>query len=226
MPFIGFSVDNALLYKSPVINGLQLDIETSFGGTDGGDENKANTDRYSAAALTYDRGPLRLVTVLEYMNENSSKGSRDDEIAVTVGGSYDFTAFQLFGWAQYFRGANHIMALSNIGDYPLFTGLDDMRGFAAAVSAKIPTGHGFTDLALSWMDAKVHDDVAAADEDKVGSSLKRFGATIAYEYPLSKSTTAYAAVGVYKDFIDARTNNAPVDDPLSGQAMAGIHINF
>lgn len=111
MPFIGFSVDNALLYKSPVINGLQLDIETSFGGTDGGDENKANTDRYSAAALTYDRGPLRLVTVLEYMNENSSKGSRDDEIAVTVGGSYDFTAFQLFGWAQYFRGANHIMAL-------------------------------------------------------------------------------------------------------------------
>ena len=36
MPFIGFSVDNALLYKSPVINGLQLDIETSFGGTDGG----------------------------------------------------------------------------------------------------------------------------------------------------------------------------------------------
>lgn len=149
MPFIGFSVDNALLYKSPVINGLQLDIETSFGGTDGGDENKANTDRYSAAALTYDRGPLRLVTVLEYMNENSSKGSRDDEIAVTVGGSYDFTAFQLFGWAQYFRGANHIMALSNIGDYPLFTGLDDMRGFAAAVSAKIPTGHGFTDLALS-----------------------------------------------------------------------------
>ncbi len=196
MPFIGFSVDNALLYKSPVINGLQLDIETSFGGTDGGDENKANTDRYSAAALTYDRGPLRLVTVLEYMNENSSKGSRDDEIAVTVGGSYDFTAFELFGWAQYFRGANHIMALSNIGDYPLFTGLDDMRGFAAAVSAKIPTGHGFTDLALSWLDAKVHDDVEAADEDKVGSSLKRFGATIAYEYP------------------------------LSGQAMAGIHINF
>ena len=45
------------------------------------------------------------------MNENSSKGSRDDEIAVTVGGSYDFAAFQLFGWAQYFRGANHIMAL-------------------------------------------------------------------------------------------------------------------
>jgi hypothetical protein len=33
-------------------------------------------------------------------------------------------------------------------------------------------------------------------------------------------------VGVYKDFIDARTSNAPVDDPLSGQAMAGIHINF
>ena len=93
MPFIGFSVDNALMYKSPVINGLQLDIETSFGGTDGGDENKANTDRYSAAALTYDRGPLRLATVLEYMNENSSQGSRDDEIAVTVGGSYDFTAF-------------------------------------------------------------------------------------------------------------------------------------
>lgn len=94
MPFIGFSVDNALLYKSPVINGLQLDLETSFGGTDGGDENKANTDRYSAAALTYDRGPLRLVTVLEYMNENSSKGSRDDEIAVTVGGNC-FRAFRL-----------------------------------------------------------------------------------------------------------------------------------
>ena len=63
------------------------------------------------------------------------------------------------------------MALSNIGDYPLFTGLDDMRGFAAAVSAKIPTGHGFTDLALSWLDAKVHDDVEAADEDNVRTSL-------------------------------------------------------
>ena len=226
MPFIGFSVDNALMYKSPIINGVQFNLETSFGGMDGGDENKANTDRYNAAALTYDCGPLRLVSVLEYMNENSSKGSRDDELTVTIGGSYDFSDFKLFGWAQYFRGANQIMALSNINNYPLFSGLDDMRGFSAAVSAKIPVGHGFTDLAVSYLSAKVHDDVAAADEDNIGNSLKRIGATIAYEYPLSKSTTAYAAVGVYKDLIDARTSNAPVDDPLSGQAMAGIHINL
>ena len=150
------------------------------------------------------------------MNENSSKGSRRaDEIAVTVGGSYDFTAFQLFGWAQYFRGANHIMALSNIGDYPLFTGLARHAGLRRRGFSEDPHRPWFHGSgAFLALDAKVHDDVEAADEDNVGSSLKRFGATIAYEYPLSKSTTAYAAVGVYKDFIDARTSNAPVDDPL------------
>lgn len=228
MPFIGFNVDNALMYKTPVFNGFQLNVEYSFGGMDGGTENTAGTDRYSAAALTYDRGPLRLVGAVEYINENSGTGARTDELALAFGGSMTAAGATLYGWAQWFRGADQVIALSGVENYALFDGLDHVDGWAAALSAKIPAGVGFVDLAVSYMDAEAKDDFTEAQAQKNVRRLKRIGVTAAYEHPLSKTTTLYTSAGVYKDrtTYDAGASDAAARSPLAGQLTAGVHINF
>lgn len=228
MPFIGFNVDNALMYKTPVVNGFQLNVEYSFGGMDGGTENQADTDRYSAAALTYDCGALRLVGSVEYVNENSKAGARTDELALAFGGSVNVNGTTLYGWAQWFRGADQVIALSGVENYALFDGLDHVDGWAAALSAKIPAGVGFVDVALSYMDAEAKDDFTAAQAQTNVRRLKRIGATAAYEYPLSKTTTFYTSAGVYKDrtTYDAGASDAAARSPLAGQVTAGVHLNF
>ena len=92
--------DNTLAYQTPVYSGLQAAAMYSFkadGKSKVGTENKADADRYAAAALRYKAGKAAVVLAGDYtLYSNDTYGDLDNGYSVILGGNYDFGVAKVF----------------------------------------------------------------------------------------------------------------------------------
>lgn len=231
MPFYGFPISNMLQYDSPIFSGFSLHAQHAFGDSDsttGAAEGKSTADRYSSLGLTWDGGRLSLVLMADWMDESTLNKDRHDFWSVIAGGNYRFDGgTALYAWATYFKNANNIMPLPGFGDYSLFDGLDQIKGYSVSLGARIPCRGGSINLWGLYMDADYDDDVSDERAAQIGTDMKRYGLAVGYTYPLSKRTTLYAVAGGYRDSAALTSAGGHrYDDPSTTEVIVGMHHNF
>lgn len=205
-------LDNALLYISPKFAGwqlhaqysLQADIRLDHSSEDGvqnGEEGKASADRYWAVAATYKQGPVDFVAILDSYNWSSDIAANsgyqgvardfDDSLALTAGGSYNFGRLKAYAGVQWFQngwknwiGGGHFK-INTAADTQGAYGQDRyIDGVAVVGGVDFDLGPGRTGIGVAYSDTKS----SLKTDDSRG---KRYGLSLIYTYPLSKTTALY-----------------------------------
>ena len=117
----GMRLDNMVTYQTPTAAGFTGYLQYSFANdTVAGDDNDSranerNSNRYFAAGLTYNNGPLGVVAIYDtlmfrhYSGDNqtapSDQANVGDSRTFTLGGHYDFGVVKLTAYGQYVKGA-------------------------------------------------------------------------------------------------------------------------
>jgi GBP family porin len=231
LPFYGFSISNNVQYDTPTFGGFSLHLQHAFGDSDsstGAVEGKSTADRYSALGITWDGAKLHLVGMADWMDESTLNESQHDFWSLIAGGHYQFDGgTKVYAWATYFKNANNIMALPGFDDYSLFNDLDQIKGYAVSLGAKIPCPRGDLHIWTLYMDADYDDSISEEKASQVGTDLKRYGFALGYTYPLSKRTHIYGVAGGYYDDVKLTTAAGHrYDNPSTTEVMIGIHHNF
>lgn len=195
--------DNTLAYQTPVYSGLQAAAMYSFkadGTSKVGTENKADADRYAAAALRYKAGKAAVVLAGDYtLYSNTTYKDLDNGYSVILGGNYDFDVAKVFAKATYFDNQASITdsfsiikdtrtvvaALAEEGEN--VTLARAFKGWGAELSTAVPAFGGTVLATVGYRDAK--------DVDNSNVKLKRWNAALGYAYAFSKRTSVYAAAG-------------------------------
>ena len=195
--------DNTLAYQTPVYSGLQAAAMYSFkadGTSKVGTENKADADRYAAAALRYKAGKAAVVLAGDYtLYSNTTYKDLDNGYSVILGGNYDFGVAKVFAKATYFDNQASITdsfsiikdtrtvvaALAEEGEN--VTLARAFKGWGAELSTAVPAFGGTVLATVGYRDAK--------DVDNSNVKLKRWNAALGYAYAFSKRTSVYAAAG-------------------------------
>ena len=195
--------DNTLAYPTPVYSGLQAAAMYSFkadGTSKVGTENKADADRYAAAALRYKAGKAAVVLAGDYtLYSNTTYKDLDNGYSVILGGNYDFGVAKVFAKATYFDNQASITdsfsiikdtrtvvaALAEEGEN--VTLARAFKGWGAELSTAVPAFGGTVLATVGYRDAK--------DVDNSNVKLKRWNAALGYAYAFSKRTSVYAAAG-------------------------------
>ncbi len=234
--------DNMITYQTPKFAGVQATFQYSFKGNnvedDGittydpanGREGSASTDRYAAAGLTGDFGPLQAVVTYEYLNYASNgeannvayynKDGVNGQI-ISLGGNYDCGFAKTFVAAQYFKDV-----LEDDVDNAVFGGnrnvFDSYKGYAFALGTIVPVAGGDMTVAYYYRDADAENHYESGLTEKY-EEIKYHGLTAKYEYPLSKRTSVYTGLGYAQEKL--KQDNRTEKDHLY-QAFAGMTHKF
>ena len=122
----GMRLDNMVTYQTPTAAGFTGYLQYSFANdTVGGDDddsraNERGSNRYFAAGLTYNNGPLGVVAVYDSVmfrhysnaevgvpagdNENTNPNVGDSRV-LSIGGHYDFGVARVTAFGQYVKGS-------------------------------------------------------------------------------------------------------------------------
>lgn len=104
--------DNMITYRSPRIAGLQTTLQYSLktDSSSEGDESTSDVNRFYAAGLHYNAGPLNVVGAFEGTLWGHKYGAAADanQKVATLGASYRFEPVTVYAQMQYFDGANKI----------------------------------------------------------------------------------------------------------------------
>ena len=189
--------DNTLAYQTPVYSGLQAAAMYSFkadGKSKVGTENKADADRYAAAALRYKAGKAAVVLAGDYtLYSNDTYGDLDNGYSVILGGNYDFGVAKVFAKATYFDDQASIKDSFSIIKNIRASVAENVnlarafKGWGAELSTAVPAFGGTVLATVGYRDAK--------DVDNSNVKLKRWNAAVGYSYAFSKRTSVYAADG-------------------------------
>lgn len=209
MSYVGSRIDDSVTYVSPTFSGFSFRAQYS-GRVDAQKsdvQNKASVTRYGAVAGMYKSGALYLGLmgdVTLYGHEPGKRPSNGNTI--TLGGSYDFTSVKYYLAAQYFRNvlnstfsAGAIKTFQNslkLAVPTLASETTYMNGFGVVTGVDVPMFSGVFKAAVAYLDGKSHKDKNGYGE-KI--DFDRYGATIGFNYPLSKRSTIYSALGYQHD---------------------------
>ena len=200
-------VANRVAYKSPTIAGFTAYAEYSFGTgiTDDHDkdqytddttkyfDNQSKDNRPAALGLNYANGAFGAGMVVSYKNEASvdavtgEVSEPEDEVTVSVGTNYDFGVANVKLAAQYYKDANTVGLLKEVG----VDGRDEFEGYSVTFGADIPAWGGNWTVGLAYGDGE--DKAEGANFEYEG-----YNAAAMYYYPLSKQTKVYAGAGYTK----------------------------
>ena len=192
-------VANRVAYKSPTVAGFTGYAEYSFGsGYEDGDETKyadntSKDNRPAALGLNYSNGAFGAGMVVSYLNEASAgvgakNGAEpEDEVTVSVGTSYDFGVAKVMLAGQYYKDANTVGLLKEVGA----TGGDEFEGYSVTFGADIPAWGGNWTVGLAYGDGEDKGENANFE-------YEGYNAAAMYYYPLSKQTRVYAGAGYTK----------------------------
>ncbi|QBY55449.1 porin [Cupriavidus oxalaticus] len=160
--------DNSVLYQSPGFGGLHFNAIYSTGEV-AGHQGKQN---YGSNA-TYFNDKFGATLAIQRVGVNAPEFAASGatyQMAYLAGLSYDFKVVKLFG--QYAQSDNSFSALSR------------QRDKTMQIGASVPLGPGL--LMAEWVRTWQGNNEALA-------SRRRDTTTLAYDYPFSRRTDAYAA---------------------------------
>ena len=178
----GGRLDNAMTYVSPSFAGVTVYAQAA---TAQGEEYTQNVDRSYALGARYAAGAFGaglVAKVMDYSQDtiDNVPGS-DDATVVTAYATYDFGVAKVFAAAQHFDG---VKAVYNKDDASKNAAGVEGYGLTLAVSAPVCGG-----TAKAIVGYGEQEDVVSGAEQ----TNKMVGAF--YDYPLSKRTGLYTALG-------------------------------
>ncbi|BBF24029.1 porin [Sutterella megalosphaeroides] len=223
--------DNTVTYVTPEFAGLKVHAQYSFqnSSAEKGTEGKSSVDRYYGVGATYTNNNLYLVGIVDSMNWGTQVGdagrSLDDQLAVTLGGAYDFGVAKLYASGQYFdnaKGVGQKRATETgaiTGGYD-FSGLEGAEGWGLNVGVGVPAFGGTAKAQIAYMDAE-----STRDSDM---NVSRWSLAAGYDYNLSKRTMVYTAAAYTRDDVSDQyqTVAATGSNPSTVEVMAGLVHKF
>ncbi len=204
-------MDNVVYYKSPNFAGAEVWVMYGMGDNDS--ENESGSDRYYAAAVTYNNGGLSLFGAVDVLNkqtwdneENSPvEGHGEDQITITAAVNYDCGYAKSYLGVHWFDNAKAVGASSTSSAWArMFSDKDfrygDATGWSVMAGVDVPVGGGLVKTSLGYLDAS-SDAYNHTSDRVVDKDFSRFMAAAGYEYYLSKRTTLYAGAGYIQDSV-------------------------
>ena len=157
--------DNTVTYVTPEFAGLKVYAQYSFQNSSSdkeGTEGKSSVDRYYGVGATYTNNNLYLVGIVDSMNWDSTAtgANLDDQLAVTLGGAYDFGVAKLYASGQYFDNAKGVGQKRAKADGTIATGydfsgaLEGAEGWGLNVGVGVPAFGGTAKAQIAYMDAE------------------------------------------------------------------------
>lgn len=224
--------DNTVTYVTPEFAGLKVYAQYSFqnSSTEEGTEGKSSVDRYYGVGATYTNNNLYLVGIVDSMNWGTQLGdtgrSLDDQLAVTLGGAYDFGVAKLYASGQYFDNAKGVgqkraKVDGTIAEGYDFSGdLEGAEGWGLNVGVGVPVFGGTAKAQVAYMDAE-----STRDSDM---NVSRWSLAAGYDYNLSKRTMVYTAAAYTRDDVSEQyqTTTGTGSNPSTVEVMAGIVHKF
>lgn len=244
--------DNMITYVTPSFNGFKVHAQYSFkndGKSGHGDEGKASADRYYAIGATFESQNLYLVGVVDSKNWGSAdtdvldSGNHkiDDQLAITLGGAYDFGFMKLYASGQYFDNAKSVGTKaagddnSIVSGYSFFTAHKDKtdtnpaesaakgegaEGYGINIGVGVPAFGGTAKAQIAYMDAE-----AVADSKQ---TVERWSIAVGYDYNLTKRTSVYTAAAYTRDKLsdEYRAGTDYGENPTTVEVMAGLIHKF
>ncbi len=222
--------DNTVTYVTPEFAGLKVYAQYSFQNSssdEDGTEGKSSVDRYYGVGATYTNNNLYLVGIVDSMNWDSTDtgANLDDQLAVTLGGAYDFGVAKLYASGQYFDNAKAVgqkraTEKGSIADGYSFATLEGAEGWGLNVGVGVPAFGGTAKAQIAYMDAE-----STRDSDM---NVSRWSLAAGYDYNLSKRTMVYTAAAYTRDDVSeqyqatAKTGS----NPSTVEVMAGLVHKF
>lgn len=230
--------DNTVTYVTPEFAGLKVYAQYSFQNSskEAGTEGKSSVDRYYGVGATYTNNNLYLVGIVDSMNWGTGKDasgnpdagrSLDDQLAVTLGGAYDFGVAKLYTSGQYFDNAKAVgqkraTETGSIADGYSFATLEGAEGWGLNVGVGVPVFGGTAKAQVAYMDAE-----STRNSDM---NVSRWSLAAGYDYNLSKRTMVYTAAAYTRDDVSeqyqAEIKNKAGSNPSTVEVMAGIVHKF
>lgn len=223
--------DNTVTYVTPEFAGLKVYAQYSFQNSskEAGTEGKSSVDRYYGVGATYTNNNLYLVGIVDSMNwgtqEKDTGRSLDDQLAVTLGGAYDFGVAKLYASGQYFDNAKAVgqkraTETGSIADGYSFTTLEGAEGWGLNVGVGVPVFGGTAKAQVAYMDAE-----STRDSDM---NVSRWSLAAGYDYNLSKRTMVYTAAAYTRDDVSEQyqATTGTGSNPSTVEVMAGIVHKF
>lgn len=223
--------DNTVTYVMPEFAGLKVYAQYSFQNSskEAGTEGKSSVDRYYGVGATYTNNNLYLVGIVDSMNWGTQLGdtgrSLDDQLAVTLGGAYDFGVAKLYASGQYFDNAKAVgqkraTETGSIADGYSFATLEGAEGWGLNVGVGVPVFGGTAKAQVAYMDAE-----STRDSDM---NVSRWSLAAGYDYNLSKRTMVYTAAAYTRDDVSEQyqATTGTGSNPSTVEVMAGIVHKF
>ena len=207
-------MDNVVYYKSPNFAGAEVWVMYGMGSNDS--ENESGSDRYYAAAVTYNNGGLSLYGAVDVLNKQTWDNAKDspvpghgkDQITITAAVNYDCGYAKSYLGVHWFDNAKAVGS-SDAGDASwsrlgndLVDGYryGDATGWSVMAGVDVPVGGGTVKTSIGYLDAS-SDAYSPAAKKEFDKDFSRFMAAAGYEYYLSKRTTLYAGAGYIQDSV-------------------------
>lgn len=205
-------MDNVVYYKSPNFAGAEVWVMYGMGSNDV--ENESGSDRYYAAAVTYNNGGLSLYGAVDVLNKQTwdneangpVPGHGKDQITVTAAVNYDCGYAKSYLGVHWFDNAKAVGSSSEKGAWSRMFYEDgkfrygDTTGWSVMAGVDVPVGGGLVKTSLGYLDAS-SDAYNQTSDREVDKDFSRFMAAAGYEYYLSKRTTLYAGAGYIQDSV-------------------------
>ena len=233
----GMRLDNMVTYQTPTAAGFTGYLQYSFANdtTDGDDDsqpNERNNNRYFAAGLTYNNGPVGVVVIYDtlmfrhYGSQEVDEKDVGDSRVLSIGGHYDFGSIKLTAFGQYVKGAR-----SGFGDglgysIPFWYQNEDTNtfyyydadGYNFHIGAQIPMD--------SWgrLYVGAYYGYLEANDDPLNWDAKNFNVLVGHEYDLSKRTTVYSGLA-YKQ-LKTENDEGKLGDMKATQVIVGLRHIF
>ena len=179
---------NMLVYRSPMVSGFQATLQHSLKleATQDGDESESAVDRFYAAGLRYNSGPLNLTAVYEQTiwGHNQAVTPTTDKKILTLGGSYRFEPVTVYLQAQYFDGVEKIDELKT-------DSLGALKGYGLYAGTQFWYGLSSWQTMLYWRDysGDFRSGSGKLDASSIGLASK-------FLYRPSKTIDMYVGVGL------------------------------
>jgi len=191
-----WSVDNSIVYATSKFSGFTgyLQYSNATDGQEGRTNNAKN--RYFAGAIRYENGPVFAQILLDTTNlgndEVVSDRTHKDPFSIGIQTTYDFGFLKTFIMAEYFKESY----LNNCGELkPVKQNYD---GFGGTIVLQWPLAGGKAKIGMGYMSAERSNQTNTTDKYDVS----RWGASIGYDYELTKRTHIYTDAGFVKQTID------------------------